>query len=284
MRRFIPLTLALLLFLLVPSSGIGEAVIHTDVPTCRSLVSRELAKEQRRYRSILFGHPHAKDAPVGEVRFAQDGNPWIKAAESTWRTVAQGYEETDWSDTLMDNQDELTDLIPRKGIFETKGAATSDLVPYLAQAYRSLKCRTTLLCRTVELSLDQEASDPQSITVTVPGCIQMDVQTFRDCHFVAAGLTPTDKGSLITYCRLVKEDLTNRERDLLKLATEYDASYRSLLELSGEMDAFLMEFRWPMANSLRKAAELVGSLQRIPCFLASCDEGPPHSSSSSEGP
>lgn len=281
-RRLAPLWLVLFLCLLLPSSGLGVATVQTDVPTCRALVSRELAKEQRIYRSMLYGHPLAQDAPVGEVRFAQDGNPWIKTEENTWRTVAEGFEEVTWRDPLMDYQDELKEFMPRKGIFETKAAATSDLVPYLAQAYRALKCRTTLLCRTVELSLDQEASDPQSITVTVPGCIEKDVQTFRDCHFVAAGLTPTDKGSLITYCRLVKEDLTNRERDLLKLATEYDASYRSLLQLSGAMDAFLMEFRWPMANSLRKAAELIGSLQRIPCFLASCDEGPPSSSSSAE--
>lgn len=172
----------------------------------------------------------------------------------------------------MESEDELE---PRKGIFETRRIMTSDLVPYLTQAYRALKCRSTMICKIAEMSLEQDGNEPQEITIVVPGCIEERRMTFAGCHLVAAESHKVEKADLLTYCRLVRDDLVVRERDLLKLTTEYDAAYRSLLQFSGQMDAFLQEFRWPIINSLRKAAQLVGSLYRIPCFIASCDEGPP---------
>lgn len=262
--------LTLLLFAL-PAIGLSEPVVEADVAICRALVEKSLSKEQRLYRSVLFGQKKAKDAPVNEVRFDSDGIPWIKEKEDNWRSVSPGYEDTEWTDTQMNDKSELP---VRKGIFETRRVATSDLVPYLTQAYRALKCRSTIICKVVENSLGQESAEPQEVTVTVPGCIEEKRKTFPGCHLYAAERSKVEEADLLTYCRLVRDGMVAREKDLLKLTTEYDASYRSLLQLSGHMDAFLQEFRWPLTNSLRKTAELVGALYRIPCFIASCDEAP----------
>jgi len=274
--RSVPRWLLMITLLALPAFGQSEPSVKANIATCRTAAETALSKEQRLYRSVLFGHTKAKDAPINEVRFDSDGIPWIKEEENTWRSVSEGYEDTEWSDSQMDDRDELT--VIRKGIFETRKVATSDLVPYLTQAYRSLKCRSTIVCKVVENSLKQTASEPQEITVVVPGCIEEKRKTFLDCHLAAAGGNTVEEADMLTYCRLVRSDLVEREKDLLKQTTEYDAAYRSLLQLSGQMDAFLQEFRWPLANSLRKTAELIGSLYRIPCFVASCDEGPPAAS------
>lgn len=273
--RFIPYWLLTLILLALPVFGQSEPAVKANITTCRSAAETALSKEQRLYRSVLFGHAKAKDAPINEVRFDSDGFPWIKEEENTWRSVSEGKENTKWNDTEMDSHDELA---IRKGIFETRKVATSDLVPYLTQAYRSLKCRSTIVCKVVESSLKQESTEPQEITIVVPGCIEEKKKTFLDCHLAAAKSNTVAEADMLTYCRLVRNDLVEREKDLLKQTTEYDAAYRSLLQLSGQMDAFLQEFRWPLLNSLRKTAELIGALYRIPCFIASCDEGPPATS------
>ncbi|MDD5041127.1 MAG: hypothetical protein PHX87_00390 [Candidatus Peribacteraceae bacterium] len=269
-RPFLHWPLALFL-LIVPALGLSQSTVKADLPICRALVENALSKEQRLYRSVLFGQKKAQDAPVNEVRFDFDGIPWVKEKEDTWRSVSPGYEDTKRNDTQMNDQSELPE---RKGIFETRRVSTSDLVPYLTQAYRALKCRSTIVCKVVENSLEQDSEEAQEVTVVVPGCIEDTRMTFVGCHLAAAERSKVEEADLLTYCRLVRDGMVEREKDLLKMTTEYDASYRSLLQLSGHMDAFLQEFRWPLANSLRKTAELVGTLYRIPCFIASCDEGP----------
>lgn len=261
----------LLLLMLLPAAGLTQTT-QADDAKCRAVIEKSLAKEQRLYRSILFGQKKAKDAPINEVRFDTDGIPWIKENEDEWRSVSPGYEDTTWSDAQMNDRSELP---PRKGIFETRRVATSDLVPYLTQAYRALKCRSTIVCKVVENSLTQESTEAQEISIVVPGCIEEKRNTLPVCHLYAADRGKMEEADLLSYCRKVRDDLVAREKDLLKETTEYDAAHRSLLQLSGQVDAFLQEFRWPLANSLRKTAELVGSLYRIPCFIASCDESPP---------
>ncbi len=261
------LWLTVLAFIIMPLQGHAQA---TD--TCQTLMVQQLSQEQRLYRSVLFGHKKAQDAALNEVYFDNEGIPWIKEKEDVWRSVSPRKEDEERSDDEMDGKDELK---PRKGIFETRKVMTSDLVPYLTQAYRSLKCRSTIVCKVVENSLKLESMEPQELTIVVPGCIEDKRQSIPSCHLAAAEGSKVEEGELLTHCRLVRDDLVSREKDLLKQATEYDAAYRSLLQLSGQIDAFLQEFRWPLANSLRKAAQLVGSLYRIPCFIGSCDESPP---------
>lgn len=263
----------LLLLLLAPAiSRSQSAAGSANLATCRATVEMSLSLEHRLYRSVLFGHTKAEDAPVSGVRFDSDGHPWIKEEEDAWRSVSPGYENTTWSDLQMDDHDELSF---RKGIFETRRMSTSDLVPYLAQAYRSFKCRSTMACKVVESSLKLNDAEPQEITVVVPGCIEEKRESLPTCHLAAADRNSVEEADLLTYCRSVRDGMVSREKDLLKMTTEYDASYRALLQLSGQMDAFLQELRWPLMNSLRKTAELIGSLYRIPCFIASCDDSPP---------
>ncbi|OIO54350.1 hypothetical protein AUJ46_03360 [Candidatus Peregrinibacteria bacterium CG1_02_54_53] len=266
-RRLSILWLTALLLTIVPLQGQAQ-----DIGTCQTLMTQQLSREQRLYRSVLFGHKKAKDAALNEVYFDDEGIPWIKEKENVWRSVSPGKEDEERSNDEVDGNDELE---PRKGIFETRKVMTSDLVPYLTQAYRSLKCRSTIICKVVENSLELESTSPQELTVVVPGCIEDKRPSILGCHLAAAEGSKVEQGDLLTYCRLVRDDLVSREKDLLKQATEYDAAYRSLLQLAGQMDAFLQEFRWPLINSLRKAAQLVGSLYRIPCFIGSCDESPP---------
>ena len=270
--RRITLRLACLILLLLPSSGRSKPAIEANLTTCREATVNALGREQRIFRSVLFGLTKAKDAPAGEVRFDRNGIPWIKQDDDAWRTTAEGRRHESRTDGGMDREAESD---PRKGIFETRRILTSDLVPYAVQAYRTFKCRTVQVCKAVERSLAQETTEPQEITVVVPGCTEEKMRTFLGCHFKAGEAGSSDQADSLTHCRQVQFDLVERERDILKLSTEYDAAERSMLQFSGEFDAFLQEFRLPMMNSLRKAIELIGALHRIPCFLGSCDEGPP---------
>jgi hypothetical protein len=238
---------------------------------CRATAEQEIAKEQRLYRSVVFGYAKAEAAKPGEVKFDQEGNAWIKTGENTWRSVAKGLEETTWSDEQMRSKDELSE---RRGILDTRRLLTSDLVPYLTQAFRALQCRAEIICATVESSIGQESKQPQQITLLVPGCIKEERSTFPTCHLLGDKAEKAEEGDVLNYCRLMSAQLLDREEDLLKLTVEYDAAYRSLLQISGMLDSFLEGFRWPIVNSLRKTVELVGSFQRIPCFAASCDEAP----------
>lgn len=254
-----------LALLLLP---VTARALQANSSTCRQYTERALAGEERRLRAVLFGMEKAQDAPVNAVRFDRDGQAWTKVDDAMWAN-AEGRSRTN---ARMEAEAESP---PRRGIFETRRTLTSDLVPYVTQAYRTFKCRTLLVCRTVELSLEQKDADPRNITVGVPGCTQETVMTVPACHLAAAQVSPSEIGDQLTYCRKVQADLVQRERELVRMAVEYDAAYRSFLQLSGGFDAFLQEFRWPIMNSLRKALQLIGSLHRIPCFLGSCDGAPP---------
>lgn len=255
------------------SSSIGASA-------CRITVERELAKEQRLYRSVLLGHTKAKDAPVGEVRYDKEGTAWIKTEKEKWKTVAKGYENTTWTDTQMDRMDEQMPDEPkaRKGILETRRMLTSDLVPYLTQSFRALQCRIDLICRTAELSIVIAQKEKKKITVSALGCLEEERDSFPACHLVAGEASATEGLEALNYCKTIGRDMLSREEDLLRLLVEYDAAYRSLMQLAGSFDLFLGEFEWPIGQLLRQAAGVLGNLQRIPCFIASCDPQPPSSS------
>ena len=272
--------LALALFLPATEQALAQSnasqASSVGGSACRVTVEQELAKEQRIYRSVLLGHTKAKDAPVGEVRYDKEGIAWIRTEKNKWKTVAKGYESTVRTDTQMDDKDELKE---RRGILETRGVLTSDLVPYLTQGFRALQCRIDLICRTADLSLNVEGEEKREITVSALGCMEEERDSFPACHLEAIG-TLANGGDVLTYCRNVGRNMLAREEDLLRLAVEYDAAYRSLLQLAGNFDTFLGSFEWSVNHLLRQAAGIVGSLQRIPCFIASCDPQPPSSQAS----
>jgi len=252
---------------------------------CRVIVEQELAKEQRLYRSVILGHSKAEKAPIGEVRYDKEGNAWIKTEKEKWKTVVKGYENTTWSDTQMDRMDEQMPEKPkeRKGILETKRMLTSDLVPYLTQSFRALQCRIDLICRTAELSIDVKGKEKKKITVSAPGCMEEERDSFPACQLVAGGNTQPEGLDTLSYCRNIGRDMLSREEDLLRLLVEYDAAYRSLMQFAGNFDLFLGSFEWSIGNLLRQTAGVLGTLQRIPCFIASCDPQP-SSSSAHSGP
>lgn len=231
---------------------------------CVADVNRELAQEQRIYRTVLFGHTTAEKAELGDTRYDKKGNAWIKLKDgnrAVWRSAAPQYNDMIWQNALMHDQDEARS---RRGIFETKKALTSELIPPLTQSVRALRCRLAAVC---------EASVRKTGTTTVqtPGCIELPVDPMPACQFgdtAKAGQVGIMRG----YCRQVASHLLDQEKELLKLAVTYDASYRSALQFAGNFDLFLKEFRVSLLTPIRQAVSLLGQLNRIPCYSSQCDE------------
>jgi len=238
---------------------------------------RGMSKELRLYRSYLFGKRNAEDAKVNDVRYDEDGWAWLKTDTrgTPWINSHPDNQGLEWSNDTMDENDEHTDSIPIKGIFETKRVLTSELIPYLLQSIRAFECRLDTLCRVAILSVSKSGEDPVELPGGLQelGCIRFeDLESYPECHLEYPVI---DEADAATYCTAMADQLLRREVELLKLAVEYDAGYRSLLQFAGNFDIFLREMRWPLAGTLRQAVQLIGQLERIPCFLSSCDASPP---------
>lgn len=247
--------------------------------SCRQRTNREFAREQRLYRAYLFGKRNAKDAPVHSVRYDKDGWAWSKTADpnTPWRNSHPDNQGLRWSNSVMDANDEHADILPLIGIFETKRVNTSELIPYLLQSIRAFECRLDALSEVIRLSQVESGDDPIDIEVVQPlGCKEFrDLQTWPECHFAKPNLDNVDRGDSTSYSEDTVDQLLTREKEMLKLAVEYDAGYRSLLQFAGNFDIFLQELRWPLSLTIRNAVGLIGQLERIPCFLSSCDAAPP---------
>ena len=249
---------------------------------CRQKTNYEVAREHRLYRSYLFGKRNAEDAPVGDVRYDTDGWAWIKRDSSStpWQNSNPDNQGLRWSNSVMDENDEHADILPLIGIFETKRTSTSELIPYLLHSIRALDCRLKTLCEISRLSETESGSEPEPVDISsiqVLGCIEFtEAQTWPECHFESnPDARNIDQGDTRSYCESITQQLMDREMQLLKLVVEYDAGFRSLLQLAGNFDIFLREFRWPLSVTVRQAVELIGQLGRIPCFLSSCDAALP---------
>ena len=249
---------------------------------CIEAVNAELSREQRIYRTILFGLTPAEKTKNGETRFDRKGNPWIKMDDNTWRTQAAGYKNTTWSDMQMDIMVERDALSPspiRRGIFETKKVLTSELIPSLTQSMRALKCRVETVCENALATIPKSGLAPGATwSVQARGCIPFEVEPIYACQMGAEKNSDGDyahKASEVigrTYCKKIAGELLEREADVLRLAVSYDAAYRSLLQFSGHFESFIEEFRASLLLPVRQAVSLLGRLQRIPCFLSQCDE------------
>ncbi|MBT4119801.1 MAG: hypothetical protein HOG89_03875 [Candidatus Peribacter sp.] len=277
MQRLLSITLALI-FLSSPALvGAADPIASTDA--CRLRTNRELAREQRLYRVYLFGKKKAEDAEIGNVRYDRDGWAWIKKDDSgtPWRNSHPDHQSLKWSDGVMDANDEHSEIIPIIGIFETKRVMTSELIPYLLQSIRALECRTAALCEASRFSEIQGGNDPVDVGEVQPvGCIEFkDLQTWPECHFAQPEPGIKSQADSRSYCDDISNQLLRRETEQLKLAVEYDAGFRTLLQFAGNFDIFLRELRWPLTGTLRQAVQLIGQLERIPCFLSSCDSAPP---------
>ncbi|MFH0769769.1 MAG: hypothetical protein V1926_00135 [Candidatus Peregrinibacteria bacterium] len=253
---------------------------------CRAEIRKVLAREIRTYRGILFGRPAAEDAAIGEIRFDYLGQAWYKTHQNTWMKSDETDPDT-MSNGSMDaasEQDSLPDrpaLFPRKGILETKHVLTSDLLPLLLQSFRSLQCRMNMTCELARLSHGLKATKPPSlVTLHTEGCIEAKWQSLAACQFALKDET-TDMTEISAWCQTTTQEVLAQEQEVLRFLTEYDASYRSLLQFAGIFDEFLEEYRWTVTGNIRSAASIIGWLGRTPCFLSSCEEFPTPQSSSS---
>ena len=254
-----------------------------DYNSCRESIDWLAWKEQRIFRAHLFGLTRARDAGISEVRFAKDKSIWIKTqggggisnsgpiTVDEWRSVSEGYENVTWYNPIVDSQG---DIAPRKGIFETRRRLSSELVPHITQAYRTFECRIEGICRLLELSESKDNHTPQNVTVDIFGCRDIPAGTFTACHLQTNPTPLSTQGNLRQYCQTMVETLREREVQVTKLVMEYDAGYRSVLQLSGILRSFLGEMRGTVLGSLRSAANLIASFSRIPCFIGSCDDAP----------
>ncbi|PIR49541.1 hypothetical protein COU79_04315 [Candidatus Peregrinibacteria bacterium CG10_big_fil_rev_8_21_14_0_10_54_7] len=249
---------------------------QSDGELCQEQIKSIMAREHHFFRSVIFGLKKAEDAKVGEVRYDHADNTWYKAAENEWRCAESGFEATTWSDSMMDGQSQVPQ---RKGLLETKRMITSELVPYIGQSLRALQCRTDLLCDGVRQSIEQKGDSPVNITAHAHGCIDLDMQTLVSCHLARGNREEiTERGDAELFCEQAGKQMLEQEAAIMELTVEYDSAYRSMLQLAGNFDLFLQEFRSPIVNSLRQMVNMVGSFNRIPCFLSSCDGSPPNDS------
>jgi len=253
---------------------------HTsDYPACRDALDWQGWKEQRLWRATLFGVKRAREAEASEVRFSKDRSIWIKShisaggtsAVDEWRSLSPGYESVTWYNSLIDSQ---TDITPRRGIFDTRQRMSSELVPYITQSYRSLECRLEAICELLALSEPHKEHSPQTVTVKVFGCGDMPAKTLPECHLESNPTQLTTQGDIHQYCQTMIATIRKRETQIAKLVMEYDAGYRSILQLSGIMRGFLGEMRGTVLGSLRGATDLITTFSRVPCFIGSCDDAP----------
>ena len=278
MRRLSIIGMLILIAGLCPGIASAATTSRTGGDACRAKVNFEIARELRLYRAMLFGKPYARNAPINDVRYDKDGMAWIKTKKdgTDWSNLDSVNGGLTWSDSTMDGNDEHKDFMPIRGIFETKRTTTSELIPYLLQTIRALDCRLDVLCNIARESIQKEGDTPVTIDDIEPlGCKKFaNLTSYQECHITETA----DFGDTLTYCDDTAQQLKSREVALLKLVVEYDAGYRSLLQFAGNFDLFLREMRWPLAGTVRQAAEIIGKLGRIPCFLSSCDivpEGSP---------
>ncbi len=273
----------LILFGLIFLTLFPAQALAGDADSCRAKINFEIAREQRLYRSYLFGKRSAVNAPVGDVRYDNKGRAWRKASNSNdpWvNSVVKGHAlGWRWKNTDMDANDEHAEILPLKGIFETKRVSTSELIPSLLQSIRALDCRLQALSEIARISEMYAGDDPVTIARLQPiGCIEFtSLETWPQCHFGKPSESLTDQQDSRSYSKNVSDKLLTREVELLTMIVEYDAGYRTLLQFAGNFDIFLREMRWPITGTLRKAVDLIGQLERIPCFLSSCDSAPQQS-------
>lgn len=280
--------LSAICLLLILWTQSAHALIGAGLPTgaitagaCQEAMGDVISREQRMWRSVLYGLSSAEEALIGEVRYNKEGSAWLKTDSDAWRSSDTGFESTTWSNFMMDQEG---DLPPRRGIFEQRRALSSDLLPSVIVAARAFRCRLDALCDVLVKSEGVSGTDSQPVSVRPDGCIMMQMDSIPACHLVEGHSEQIDRAQVRGYCMELQKRVMLREFDLLRLAIEYDAAYRSLLQFAGNLDFFLEAYRGTILGSMRSAASLIGWLGRIPCFTASCDDYPPASSSSSTAP
>ncbi|KKU20108.1 MAG: hypothetical protein UX30_C0004G0056 [Candidatus Saccharibacteria bacterium GW2011_GWA2_46_10] len=262
---------------------------EVNIDSCRSAIDKNLAKEWRVYRSVLFGRKPASLAGLNEVRYDREDKAWLKIDKFTWERLGENNDENiTASNSLMDALSEI-DSIPAedggidllsdsfRGIFDTKRKLTSEIVPNLAQALRSFSCRVDMVCELANKStgfIPGDDNPENSVKIEIPGCMPVNWTAIPQCLFAKEDKGQASYADINQYCPRVAAGLLGREAEILKMLVEYDSAYRSILQFAGVFDDFLLEFKWMMNLSLRQAASVIGNLGKLPCFIATCDTFP----------
>jgi hypothetical protein len=264
--------------------------VEQSIEACHNQIDDSLAREQRIYRSVILGRSSASGASVAEVRYDRLGKAWYKKtlgeSSTNWILVEQSQPTTpqmitdDAMDAIMEIDSIPANLggitFPRPSYFTTKRVLTSEMVPFLTSSMRSLHCRTAIVCDVARQSVgltSEQGNEPKIVTVNVPGCVPLEWQSLPACHF-AESQDQIAAADIERFCESVGNQMIQREKEIAKALVEYDAAYRSLLQFTGILDQFLEEFRWTITGGIRQAASMMGWLQGLPCFLASCEEYP----------
>lgn len=246
-------------------SMITPTVRAQDVatPACLQETYDRLAAEQRQFRGVLLGEHAALSLPKGAVRFDRDGRAWRKTADDTWKTVAAMPVQARTDAAMEENRE----FPLRRGIFETRGILTSDLLPPILLSFQALQCRTAAVCMAAEASQRAQAAD--LVTIQPRGCIAFTFPRLRRCGGGSEGLTLA--GTQIGTCRQARESLLTHEENALKMLVAYDASYRSLLRYAGTFDALLTAFHTPLLLPFWQMARVFDGFRALPCFNGQCD-------------
>jgi len=251
--------------------------------SCQEAINSEIAKELRFHRAVVFGEIAPESAPIGHVKYDTNGKPWIKMEEDKWASIKEKDEEEDPIEIVFQNDDAMesdAEIEPRRGILDTKRTLTHELIPYLMQSMRALQCRTQAICN---IALESMITSPEGgenaveiVTVETLGCLPMFRSPINECRFPSEGgnVMASEQTGMLDYCPGVRDELLEREASLLKFVVEYDAAYRTMLQLAGNFDLMIQELRWPFTHTIRNVASILGVVSRIPCFLSTCDSSP----------
>lgn len=258
---FLRLTPALLIASLLLVRAPAARAQDVVSASCTTQIYAAMATEQRVFRAVLYGQTKAEDEEIGNVRYDKDGNPWMKTGDGEWRSLAAGFEDTTWGDTLMDEQGAAP---VRRGIFERKEAITSDFLPEVIQSVRALQCRLKAQCDRARQSVGFTGA---TLTLQPDGCIAMEYRAFPAC---AEKLDVAE--ATVTACDQAVITLLERETKQLEMQIAYDAAYRTLLQFAGQLEGFIEDFRLPLLQPLWQAVDALSAFNGVTCFLAQCDE------------
>lgn len=272
-RTFSFLSALVLMVQFTITAAFAQTPVQANADVCTKEINKEVVLLHQMFRSVIFGRKKAEDSPIGNVVYLSDGSAWYKISNDTWRSLDEQYKNLPpYNDSRIDNNAYAP---VRTGLLATKRVTTSEIIPYIGVSLRAFQCQLYQLCNAVQESKKlTENDDPQEISAVYPGCIPIQRTTIPECH-INEEKPNTESVAIYNNCESAVQSILDHEAEILNLAVQYDAAYRSLLQLSGSIDLFLEELHWPMAHSLRDATDIITTLGRIPCFISSCEAFPP---------
>ncbi len=214
-------------------TGSGSAQVTATKEGCRARIVDELSAAQLEYRAHVFGSRKDRD--------------------NTFTVLTGGETNAQY-----------------RGIFETQGRLTSELVWPLVESYRVLRCRSTAVCEAAKQSF---GVTNQMLNVRPIGCERQQIQSYDECSFISsAGTAPqSDLAGVQQECGVLVGESLKAERSVLRLAVSYDSGYRAALQLGGMIDWMQEDLPSKALKPVRDMINLLGKLHEIPCFIGECD-------------